>query len=101
MEELNKNVQVGSGNDYFSTENLFQAAFCWSKGLEPMGKELRGPHSTKFIVHFKGENAKVVAAEYYSTDPNSDGFKARRLSDCYRTAREYTHNAEYYRQRYA
>lgn len=86
-----------SKDDYFCTDNLFLIAYCMSQKLNLLGKELVG---SKYTVHFEGPGAKQIAEDYFNKNPKSDGYKARELFNFYKTARDYTHNADFYRQRH-
>ena len=71
-----------TANDQYSTQNLYEAAFCLCRGLKLAGKERQG---SKVIVVFQGAKAKEEALKFY----NGAKIEAKAYSDAYRTLKDY------------
>ncbi len=69
-------------NNPYSTQNLYEAAFCLCRGLKLAGKHRQG---NKVVVLFEGANAKQEALKYY----NGAKVEAKAYSDAYRTLKDY------------
>lgn len=66
----------------YSTQNLYEAAFCLCEGLKLAGKKADGK---KVLILFDGENAEARALQFY----NGAQVEAKRYSDAYRTLKDY------------
>lgn len=66
----------------YSTQNLYEAAFCLCKGFKLIGKERQG---NKVVVLFEGENVQQEALKFY----NGAKVAAKAYSDAYRTLKDY------------
>ena len=71
-----------STNNLYSTQNLYEAAFCLCRGLKLAGKERQG---NKVKVLFQGEMAKEEALKFY----NGAKVEAKAYSDAYRTLKDF------------
>ena len=71
-----------SVNNLYSTQNLYEAAFCLCRGLKLAGKERQG---NKITVQFQGASAKEEALKFY----NGAKVEAKAYSDAYRTLKDY------------
>ncbi len=71
-----------SVNNLYSTQNLYEAAFCLCRGLKLAGKERQG---NKVIVQFQGTAAKEEALKFY----NGGKVEAKSYADAYRTLKDY------------
>ena len=69
-------------SDAYGTQNLYEAAFCLSKGFKLAGKSQQGK---KFIVYFEGKNIREEAIKFY----NGAKVEAKGYSDAYRTLKDY------------
>ena len=69
-------------NNLYSTQNLYEAAFCLCRGLKLAGKERKG---NKVVVQFQGMSAKEEALKFY----NGGKVEAKAYSDAYRTLKDY------------
>lgn len=67
---------------YYSTQNLYEAAFCLCKGFKLVGKERQG---NKMVLLFDGKNVKQEAVKFY----NGEKVVAKAYSDAYRTLKDY------------
>ena len=67
---------------HYSTQNLYEGAFCLCQGFKLAGKERRG---NKVLVFFEGENVKNEALKFY----NGARVEAKALTDAYRTLKDY------------
>ena len=66
----------------YSTQNLYEAAFCLCQGLRLAGKKADG---RKVQILFEGENAKEQALKFY----NGATVEAKALMDAYRTLKDF------------
>lgn len=66
----------------FTTQNLYQGAYCLCRGFSLIGKASKG---TKVFVIFKGENIQKEAMKFY----NGAKVDAKALTDAYRTLKDY------------
>ena len=71
------------GNEeVYGTQNLYEAAFCLSKGFKLAGKERQGQ---KVVVQFRGKNVREEALKFY----NGAKIEAKAYSDAYRTLKDF------------
>lgn len=68
--------------EHYSTQNLYEAAFCLCKGLKLAGKQRQGQ---KVVAMFEGKNVREEALKFY----NGAKVEAKAYSDAYRTLKDY------------
>ncbi len=66
----------------YSTQNLYEAAFCLCKGFKLSGKKRDG---SKVAIFFEGKNIETEALQFY----NGAKVEAKALTDAYRTLKDY------------
>ncbi len=69
-------------SESYSTQNLYEAAFCFCKGFKLAGKRREG---SKVTVLFEGKNVREEAIKFY----NGGKIEAKALTDAYRTLKDY------------
>jgi len=70
-----------TNHETFSTQNLYQAAYCLCRGYKIMGFERTGG---KVNVIFEGEDMTAKALEFY----NGAKVDAKKYSDSYRSLKD-------------
>ncbi len=71
-----------TNSDVYGTQNLYEAAFCLTKGFKLAGKNNQGK---KTIIYFEGRNVQEEAIKFY----NGAKVEAKALTDAYRTLKDY------------
>lgn len=66
----------------YSTQNLYEGAYCLAKGMKLVGKER---HGRKVTIFFEGKDAHLEAMKFY----NGGKVEAKTYSDAYRTLKDY------------
>lgn len=66
----------------YSTQNLYEAAFCLCKGFKLAGKRREG---AKVVILFEGENVQQEALGFY----NGSKVPAKDYADSYRTLKDF------------
>jgi hypothetical protein len=68
--------------NHFSTESIYQGAFCLCRGMKLVGKEKNG---NKITIFFDGKDSHIEAMKFY----NGAKVQAKAYSDNLRTLKDY------------
>lgn len=66
----------------YSTQNLYEGAYCLCQGMKLAGKETTG---NKVVIFFGGKDARINALKFY----NGGKVEAKAYADAYRTIKDY------------
>lgn len=71
-----------ANSNLYGTQNLYEAAYCLSKGMKLIGKERQG---NKVVVFLEGKDSHVEAMKFY----NGAKVEAKAYADAYRTLKDF------------